>query len=142
MILETNEKRYLGTGWTFPPTFMEGGRLVEMSSEEKDIQESLHVLLTTRIGERILQPKYGCNTEKLLFEPLDTTLQTYMQEVIKTAILYFEARIKLNSVDLVPEPTEGRILIEVTYTIKGTNSRYNYVYPFYIEEGININNTP
>lgn len=135
-----NERKYLGTGWSFPPTFIEGGKYVKTSSEEKDIEESLHVLLSTRIGERILQPKYGCNTEKLLFEPLDTTLQTYMQEVVKTAILYFEARIKLDKIELVPEPNEGRILIAVDYTIKGTNSRYNYVYPFYIEEGININN--
>ena len=134
-----NDKPYLGTGWSFPPTFSDGGKYVNTSSAEDDIQESLHILLSTRIGERILQPKYGCNTEKLLFEPLDTTLQTYMQEVIKTAILYFEARIKLNKIILVPEPNEGRILIEVDYTIKGTNSRYNYVYPYYIDEGININ---
>lgn len=136
------ERPYLGTGWGFPPTFEDGGKRLNMSSGEKDIEESLHILLTTRIGERILQPKYGCNTERLLFEPLDTTLQTYMAEVVKTAILYFEPRIKLDKVSLVPEPNEGRILIAVEYTIKGTNSRYNYVYPFYIEEGVNINNTP
>lgn len=137
-----DERPYLGTGWTFPPTFIEGGKYVAISTEEKDIQESLQVLLSTRIGERILQPKYGCNTERLLFEPLDTTLQTYMQEVIKTAILYFENRITLNKIELVPEQNEGRILIQIDYTIKGTNSRYNFVYPFYLEEGININNTP
>jgi phage baseplate assembly protein W len=130
---------YLGIGWSFPPTFLEGGKSVAMSSDAQDIQESLQILLNTRIGERILQPKYGCNTERLLFEPLDTTLQAYMQDLIKTAILYFEARIRLNKVDLVPELTEGRILIQVDYTIKGTNSRYNFVYPFYIEEGRNIN---
>lgn len=137
-----NERPYLGTGWSFPPTFVEGGKILNTSSAEKDIEESLHILLSTRIGERILQPKYGCNTERLLFEPLDTTLQTYMQEVIKTAILYFEPRITLDSITLVPEPTEGRILIEVDYTIKGINSRYNFVYPYYIEEGININEIP
>lgn len=136
------EKPYLGTGWSFPPTFTEGGKYLQTSSEEKDIEESLHILLSTRIGERVLQPRYGCNTEKLLFEPLDVTLATYMEEIIKTAILYYESRIKLNKVDVVPDANEGRILIEVDYTIKGTNSRYNYVYPFYIEEGININETP
>lgn len=137
-----NNKSYLGTGWSFPPTFTEGGKQLAMSADEQDIQESLQILLSTRVGERILQPRYGCNTEKLLFEPLDTGLQTYMQDLIETAILYYEARIRLNKIDLVPEPNEGRILIEVDYTIKGTNSRYNYVYPFYIEEGININTTP
>ena len=136
------DRSFLGTGWSFPPTFMDGGARLHMTSDEEDIRKSLEILLTTRIGERIMQPKYGCNTERLLFEPLDTTLQTYMQDLIKTAILYFEPRINLDKIELIPEPNEGRITIMVEYTIKGTNSRYNFVYPFYIEEGININDIP
>ncbi|MEM8906483.1 MAG: GPW/gp25 family protein [Bacteroidota bacterium] len=137
-----NDPNYLGTGWHFPPTFTEGGKFVSTSSGVEDIEQSLEILLSTRVGERVLQPRYGCNTERLLFEPLDTTLRTFMQELVKTAILYYEPRIKLLSVQLVPEPNEGRILIDVFYLVKGTNSRYNYVYPFYIEEGINLNDTP
>ena len=136
------DRSFLGTGWSFPPTFTDGGNKLQMTSDEEDIHKSLEILLTTRIGERIMQPKYGCNTERLLFEPLDTTLQTYMQDLIRTAILHFEPRINLDKIELIPEPNEGRITIMVDYTIKGTNSRYNFVYPFYIEEGININDIP
>ena len=136
------DRSFLGTGWGFPPTFLEGGKQLLLTSDVEDIHKSLEILLTTRVGERIMQPRYGCNTEHLLFEPLDTTLQTFMQDLIETAILYFEPRIDLEKVELVPEPLEGRILITVDYTVKGTNSRSNFVYPFYIEEGININNTP
>jgi len=32
-------------------------------------------------------------------------------------------------------PEEGQVLIEVFYTIRGTNTRHNLVYPFYLEEG-------
>ncbi len=107
-----------------------------MAADEEDIRQSLHILLSTRIGERIMQPKYGCNMEKLLFEPLNTTLQTYMEDLVRTAILYFEPRILLNSVTLDPQPNEGMITVTVDFTIRGTNSRYNFVYPFYKEEGI------
>lgn len=138
----SEDRSFLGTGWGFPPTFTDGGNQLRMTSDEEDIRKSLEILLTTRIGERVMQPKYGCNTERLLFEPLDTTLQTYMQDLIRTAILYFEPRINLDRVELIPDPNEGRVIIEVDYTIKGTNSRYNFVYPFYIEEGININDIP
>lgn len=127
---------FLGTGWGFPPTFVKGKKGIIMSSDEQDIQESLHILLTTRVGERVMLPKYGCNMERLLFEPLNTSLQTYMEDLIKTAILYFEPRILLNKVTLDPRPLEGLIEIEVDFTIRGTNSRYNFVYPFYQEEGI------
>ncbi|MEM9820865.1 MAG: GPW/gp25 family protein [Bacteroidota bacterium] len=129
---------FLGKGWGFPPTFNKGKKGVVMTSDVEDIEQSLTILLSTGVGERIMQHRYGCNMEKLLFEPLDTTLQAYMQDLIKTAILYFEARIILNQVTLDPEVNAGRIKIIVDYTIAGTNSRYNFVYPYYKEEGINI----
>ncbi|MEM6765023.1 MAG: GPW/gp25 family protein [Bacteroidota bacterium] len=132
-----DQTSFLGKGWGFPPTFSKATKTVSMSEEEQDIQESLHILLTTRVGERVMLPKYGCNMDRLLFEPLNTTLQTYMEDLVKTAILYFEPRIKLNKITLTPIAEEGRIEIEVDYTIKTTNSRFNFVYPFYLVEGIN-----
>ena len=126
---------FLGTGWAFPPTFTKGDQSVTMVDDEIDIQQSLHILLTTGVGERVMQWKYGCDMTRLLFEPMNTTLRTYMEDIVKTAILYFEPRIILDSLKLVPIQNEGRINIEVNYTIPGTNSRYNYVFPFYKEEG-------
>ncbi len=109
-----------------------------MISAEEDIQSSLEILLSTDVGERVIQPKYGCNLHRLLFEPLDTTLQAYMKDLIKTAILYFEPRIILNDVTLDPEPEEGRININIDYTVATTNTRNNFVYPFYLREGTEI----
>ena len=109
-----------------------------MISNEADIRSSLEILLSTDVGERVMQPRYGCNLNRLLFEPLDLTLQAYMKDLIRTAILYFEPRIVLDDVNLIPEPLEGRVLIEIHYTIAGTNTRNNFVYPFYIEEGTQV----
>ena len=133
-----NDRSFLGTGWSFPPTFRRSTRSVEMLSDEYDIQSSLEILLSTRVGERVMQPKYGCNMEKLLFEPLDTTLQAYMKDLIRTAILYFEPRIILESITLEPVVNEGRININIEFTIATTNTRNNFVYPFYLNEGIEI----
>ncbi len=129
-------KSFLGTGWGFPPTFTGAG--VKMVSDEQDIKESLHILLSTEIGERVMQPQYGCNMHRLVFEPLDTSLQAYMEDLIRTAILYFEPRIILNSITLEPQVNEGRIDICIDYTIATTNTRHNYVYPFYKQEGTEI----
>ena len=126
---------FFGTGWDFPPTFLKGKNGVLMTSDQEDIEKSLHILLTTGIGERIMQPRYGCNMDRLLFEPLDTTMQAYMEDIVRTAVLYFEPRIILNSVVLVPLTQEGRIDIMVDYLITGTNSRYNFVYPYFLDEG-------
>ncbi len=128
-------RSFLGTGWGFPPTFDRSAKGIEMIADEDDIRSSLEILLSTDIGERVMQPKYGCNLHRLLFEPLDTSLQAYMKDLIKTAILYFEPRIILENVTLQPEPEEGRITINVDYTIAGTNTRNNLVYPYYLTEG-------
>ncbi len=126
---------FLGRGWSFPPEFNLAGHTVKMLSDEEDIRSSLEILLSTSIGERIMQPTYGCNLEEWLFEPLDEGFSAYIEDMIQTAILYHEARIRLNGVKLTTTPEEGRVDIDLDYTIRTTNSRYNYVYPFYIREG-------
>jgi phage baseplate assembly protein W len=130
---------FLGTGWSFPPSFEKSSGEVNMTSGEDDIQGSLHILLTTRIGERVMQPTYGCNLDELVFESLSSTTRSYIRDLVKTAILYFEPRIKLNKVELDDSrDIEGVILISVDYTVRTTNTRFNYVFPYYINEGTDI----
>ncbi|MBN1301241.1 MAG: GPW/gp25 family protein [Melioribacteraceae bacterium] len=129
---------FVGTGWKFPPVFEKESASVEMLADEKDINSSLEILFSTSVGERIMQPKYGSNLKRLLFDPIDTSLKAYIKNIIKTAILYFEPRINLDDIMIDPKEEEGLIIITLEYTIRNTNSRYNYVYPFYINEGTNI----
>lgn len=132
-------KSFLGTGWAFPPSFSKALTTVAMTSDEEDIQRSLHILLSTRRGERVMQPTYGCNLDVLLFEPISLTLITYITDLIKTAIMYHEARITLNKVNVSDSGLlEGVVLIEVDYTVKSTNSRFNYVFPYYKNENSNL----
>jgi phage baseplate assembly protein W len=93
-------KSFLGTGWGFPPAFSNKSSDVGMLSDVDDIQSSLEILLTTRPGERVMRPDYGCNLDELVFEPLTTTFKTYIKDLISTAILYYEPRIEVNSIDL------------------------------------------
>lgn len=126
---------FLGTGWGFPPSFSNRTAQVGMLSDEEDIRSSLEILLSTRQGERVMRPDYGCNLDELVFEPLTTTFKTYIKDLITTAILYHEARIEVNKIDLDDTgELEGRILISIDYTVRSTNSRYNFVFPFYKTE--------
>ena len=127
---------FLGTGWTFPPEFDKGTKRVKMLSDEDDIKSSLEVLLSTRLGERIMVPDYGCNLDELMFKPLNLTLKTYVIDLIKTAILYYEPRIDVNKILIDPtNELEGELLINIEYTVRATNSRKNMVFPFYKTEG-------
>ncbi|WP_372756883.1 GPW/gp25 family protein [Mariniflexile sp.] len=132
-------KSFLGTGWAFPPEFIREQKQTKMFSNEDDIKSSLHVLLTTRLGERIMLPNYGCNLEELIFESLNRTLITYITDLIKTAILYHEPRIDVNKIDISESDSlEGKLIVAIDYTVRATNSRTNVVFPFYKNEGTNI----
>ena len=131
---------FLGTGWGFPPEFRIDQSDINMIADEEDIESSLHILLSTRLGERIMLPDYGCNLDELLFEGLTRTLITYVIELIETAILYHEPRIDVIKIDISQtDPLEGVLMIEIDYRIRVTNSRKNMVFPFYKEEGTDIN---
>jgi uncharacterized protein len=131
---------FLGRGWSFPPTFNRDLPGVEMLELEADIASSLEILLTTIPGERVMLPQYGCNLSELLFESLDTRLKTLMADKVESAILYHEPRIDLESVQLDDSrELEGVVLIEIVYRVKSTNSRFNFVFPFYQREGTDIN---
>ncbi len=130
---------FLGRGWSFPPSFNQSEQTVEMLQDEADIKSSLEILLSTAIGERVMQPDYGCDLTDLLFEPFNTSLKTLMIDRVKTAITKYEARINLKRVDLLSDRlTEGFLVIEVEYVVRSTNSRQNIVYPFYIGEATEV----
>ena len=131
---------FLGRGWSFPPTFNRALAGVDMREQEADITDSLAILLTTMPGERVMLPEYGCNLDELVFESLDTTTKTLLTDKIESAILYHEPRIDIENVRLdTARELEGVVLIELTYRIRTTNSRFNFVFPFYIREGTDIN---
>lgn len=136
------ERDFLGRGWSFPPDFKRAPVGVAMLEEDADVASSLEILLSTTPGERVLQPLYGCNLSELMFETLDTRMKTLMADKVESAILYYEARVTLESVRVDDSrELEGVVLIEFIYRVKSTNSRFNFVYPFYKNEGTDINLT-
>jgi phage baseplate assembly protein W len=133
-----DEQQFLGRGWAFPVTFGNQGRSVVMADAEEDIRQSLGILLSTRMGERVLNPTFGWKRDALMFEPLSTSFGAYLVREIETAILFFESRIELNRVSFENAPDQqGLILIRLDYTVRTTNTRTNLVYPFYTAEATN-----
>ena len=135
--MESN-KAYLGTGWSFPPGFDKAGNTVTMVSAEKDIEQSLEILLSTSLGERVMQPDYGCNLKDYQFESMNNSLIGFLKDLVERAILFYEPRIRLQKIDITEaesfELIQGILRITVHYEIEGTNTRYNYVYDFYLRE--------
>lgn len=131
---------FLGKGLGFPPAFDSVSGDIRMVQADTDILQSIEIILSTRPGERPLETDFGCDLDQMLFEPLNLTLVSYMREVVKTALILHEPRIDVNDVTIRPDGNvEGRVLIAIDYTIRSTNSRFNFVYPYYIQEGTDVN---
>lgn len=138
---DTKLKSFLGKGWSFPPSFSEENRSVEMVSEAEDIRQSLFILFSTAPGERLMKPEYGCDLHSLIFEPFNASTESQLTDMITTAILRFEPRIILEKIEAVQsDPYQGLVSINIEFTVRITNARDNIVYPFYFKEGTNVHN--
>jgi phage baseplate assembly protein W len=129
---------FLGKGWGFPPSFSNAGRNVRIVADEEDIKESLTILLCTAIGERMLQPEYGCNLFRYVFEPANSGFQAALKDIVFDAIFYFEPRVEPLNVTVEVTDVEGKVIIDVEYEVRTTNARHNLVFPFYLNEGTNV----
>ncbi len=108
-----------------------------MVAGAQDVHQSLQILLATGPGERVMRDDFGCALDSVLFEEIDQGLVNRLSGLISDAILRHEPRVKLEGID-VSESVEDRgvLLIRIDYTVASTNSRYNMVYPFYVNEAM------
>ena len=125
---------FLGTGWAFPPRFGDGRTV--MVSAEQDIAESLVLLLSTRPGERVMHPTFGCGLHALVFEAVTAGLTTQVRQLVGRAIAEFEPRVRVELITVHADPGEpGLVQVELAYVVRSTNSVHNLVYPFFVEPG-------
>jgi phage baseplate assembly protein W len=130
------ENKFLGTGWGFPPSFENLSEGVEMVSGERDIKQSLIILLNTSLGERIMKPEYGCGIRNFVFQETDNSHMHVLKDIITNAILNYEPRVKVEEINIDTENyLDGVITIEIDYFIITTNTRSNIVFPYYLSEG-------
>lgn len=126
---------FLGTGWSFPPSFGEGGAEVATTSGVDDVHQALRILFATRWGERPMAEPFGCNLDEHVFGEADHALVSAIKTTIRDAVLEHETRIKLNDVTVESGTDDAGVLrVTLDYTVLGTNSRFNMVFPFYLTE--------
>ena len=132
----------LGRGWSFPPhfdypdnpdeVFMRGQ--VSMVTGEAEINGSLAVLFSTRLGERLFRPDYGASLVDYQFRPMDTGTATQMSQMIEDAVRKYERRITVKGVDVSGSDTAaGRIRIVLHYTIRDDGAGEDTIHTFTFE---------
>lgn len=127
---------FLGTGFKFPVQVDENTGRVRTSTHEEDIAEAIRIILGTQPGERPMSPYFGCAINAFVFSTADYTTLSMMSKEVVNALIMWEPRIKDVEAEVVPSPDDaGKLLINVSCTVRSTNNPFNLVYPYYINEG-------
>jgi phage baseplate assembly protein W len=126
-------KAFLGRGWAFPVGVSEGR--IATALHEEDVDQAIRIILDTEPGERVMRPDFGTGLRGLLFEPINTTTIALARHRVERALVLWEPRIDSVGVEVRAEPRQGLLRIEVRYRVRTTNTFYNLVHPFYVQEG-------
>lgn len=123
---------FLGRGWSFPVKVDGAGRIA-LSEFEEDIREAVRIILLTSRGERVMRPEFGTGLHDFVFETMSVTNIGTIQAAIQNALIEWEPRIQLLSVHVEADQGEvGKLLINIDYEVRATNTQFNLVFPFYI----------
>ncbi len=128
-------KEFLGAGWKFPVQ-LDDQHEIAMSRHEEDVQEAIWIILGTAPGERVMLPEFGCGIHDYVFAPNNTRTAGLIGYHVEQALNLWEPRIDLIEVNVQPDTAnQSLMLINIEYRVRTTDSRFNMVYPFYLERG-------
>lgn len=131
----SNNIPFLGKGWGFPPQFSEGGKHLATTDNVENVHKSVLILLQTNIGERVMLEDFGGSLASFQFEQVSSRLLEDIKDYVSSTIQKHEPRVRLENVTIEPDTQqEGRLLVQLRYTIRSNNSTFNLVYPFYVTE--------
>lgn len=129
-------REIIGKGWKFP--ISENNDRIEMNAEETLIRQSIEIILGTAKGERQMRPDFGCGIHDLVFSVDNAATRSRIVAEVRRALILWEPRIDVQDIQVDSKPQErGVLLISIVYQVRATNSTFNQVYPFYIDQGLN-----
>ncbi len=128
-------REYLGRGMKFPPQINSAtGRFVTVS-ELESVKESVYLILMTQKTERFLRPDFGSDLMAYTFMDVNLTNINIMCGNIRRELQRQEPRIRDVEVTADPNIRDGCLVVRVDYYVIGSNTRDNFVFPFYLNTG-------
>jgi phage baseplate assembly protein W len=106
---------------------------VALTSDEDEIEQSIHIILSTAPGQRVMRPDFGCQIHELVFAPNNATTAGLASRYVSEALGRWEPRINLQRVDVTPDDQDSAcLIISIEYRVAATHNNRSLVYPFYL----------
>jgi Bacteriophage baseplate protein W len=126
------QEEFVGSGLAFPIRVDLTGK-VALVAGEREIEQSIALILGTIPGERPMRPEFGCRIHEYVFAPADATTAGLIAYEVRQSLLRWEPRIDVTDIIVTPAPYDaGSLLVDLRYSIRSTNDPRNLVFPFYV----------
>lgn len=110
-----------------------------MVEDLEAIRQDLFMLLTTRLGERVMRPDYGCDLYRVMFSPNDDTTAGLAIHYVRQAIARWEPRVEAVVVDATRSPEDAaRLDIHLSYRVRRTRQRDHLSMALDLDSGVRI----
>jgi hypothetical protein len=127
------DNEFLGSGWNFP-VVLDKDKQIALARAEESVRQSIWMILSTSPGERVMRPDFGCGLQDAVFGVNNAGTASAISGTVREALALWEPRIDVLDVYAAPDAANANLLlIEINYQVRSTNSRFNLVYPFYLE---------
>jgi phage baseplate assembly protein W len=104
--------------------------------DDDAIRQALLLLISTRPGERVMRPDYGCLLHRLIFSPNDDTTAGLAMHYVRQAVERWEPRVDILAVDAARVPTHDEMLEAVLdYRVRATRRVGRLVVPVTLADG-------
>jgi uncharacterized protein len=105
----------------------------EMVEGRSSVQQALRLLLSTRPGERVMRPYYGCDLRRLAFLPNDNTTAGLAIHYVRQAIQRWEPRVEIVRLEAngpSSQVSPGLMEIHLEYRVRATQQTDRLTYAF------------
>lgn len=129
-------RAFLGKGLAFPLSVTPQGRLATASGEAK-VEQSIWLILSTALGERVMRADLGCAAHNEHFGPASSATVVRIVDQVRRCLTRHEPRIAVHDVTAELSASDQNVLlIRIDYQLRSNNAMTNLVYPFFIREGV------
>lgn len=131
------EHDFVGAGWAYPVGVDARGSIA-LARGTQELEQAMCLILMTYPGERPMRPRFGSRLRDFVFGGANWENASAIGQEVRRALVRWEPRVDVTSVDVTPRHDEATLFIDIAYTVKATNDRRNLVFPFYtipLDEG-------
>jgi uncharacterized protein len=122
---------FIGSGWSFPVGVDATGQIALVSGS-REVEQAMQLILSTYPGERPMRPRFGSKLRDFIFDGATWENSAAIAAEVRASLRQWEPRANVAEVVVTPEAdAPGVLMIDILYTVKGTNDPRNLVFPFY-----------